>query len=203
MKQIPATELDNFKRLYFADFFCFFSNIDLKNYFYPFWKDEYCIQPEYKIGHWLWRQYKEISYSIDVDKTEGFTNLLFDRFSGDEKFINFLYEYKRYYERWRGLKGDALYEFYDGYQEKSVAIYTASAFRLNQEEVFRHFCFWLKKEGVLAQVDISGETEKQKEICKIYVNHYFNRLPISSLPKSKFMAWNEWFTSIGNFFKGG
>ena len=149
----------------------------------------------------MWQQYKEISYSIDVDKTEEFTNLLYDRFSWDEKFINFLYAYKKYYDGWRGLKGEALYDFYDGYQEKSIAIYTASAFRFNQEEVLRHFCFWLKKEGAMNRITICGETEKQKEICKNYVDHYFNRLPISSLPKSKFMAWNQWLTSIGDFFK--
>lgn len=202
MKQIPESELDDFKKNYFADFFCMFSYIDLKKYFYPFYNDEYCIQPKNKIGYWLWNQYKEILNRTDMDKTEDFTNLLFDRFSGNEEFIEFLYDYKKYFKGWEGLKGDDSMNFYKDYEHKSMAIYTSSTFRFNQEEVLQHFCFWLKKEGVLNRITIYGETEKQRKICKSYVDHYFNRQLISSLPRSKLMLLNEWFTSVDTFFRG-
>ena len=203
MKQIPASELDKFKRNYFGDFFCHFQNLDLKKFFSPYCSDDYCLKPKNNIGYWLWQQYMSIIHITD-DKIVGkFTNKLFERFLVDEKFISFLYSYQTFYNGDTDLKGEAMLDFYDGYTEKSIAIYTASTFRLNQEGILKEFCEWFKKEGLLDQITICGETEKQKEICKIYVNHYFNRLPISSLPKTKFMAWNDWLTSVGNFFKGG
>ncbi|MDP1765119.1 MAG: hypothetical protein Q8L07_14660 [Sediminibacterium sp.] len=203
MKQIPASELDRFKKIYFRDLVNRMLNQSLKKYLNPYWKDENFHEPKNKINYWLWEQYMSIIHITDMDIAEVFTNKLFDTFSGDEKFISFLFSYKTFYNGVTGLKGVAMLDFYEDYNEKSIAIYTASTFRFNQEEVLKSFCLWFKKEGLLDQVIISGETEKQKEICKIYTDHFFNRLPISSLPKPKLMAWNEWLTSVGNFFKGG
>ena len=202
MKQIPASELDDFKKIYFADFFCFFCSTDLKKYFHPYSKEDYTIPSENKIGFYLWQQYYILSRCIDVGNTQEFTNLLFDRFSGNDKFIDFLYNYKKFFKGWEGLKGMDMMNFYEDYWGKSMAIYTASAFRFNHEEVLHHFCFWLKKEGVMNRITICGETEKQKEICRSYVNHYFNRLPINTLPKPMALNIGDWVASIGNFFKG-
>ena len=93
MKQISATELDNFKRLYFRDFFNNLLLQDLKKYFHPYWNMDYCIEPKNKIGYWLWEQYTAIIHIADGDIVYVFTNKLFDKFLDDEKFISFLYSY--------------------------------------------------------------------------------------------------------------
>lgn len=85
------------------------------------------------------------------------------------------------------------YDFADALElhgEKTMAIYQKSNFRFNTEEKIKEFCEWLKNEKIWHQLYLSGETDKQKEICRLFSDHYINRLPLSSLPKTN--SWNSW-----------
>jgi len=200
MKPLSSNELEKYKKTYFPDFFCSLKVLDLQKYFEPFHDDEYYLQPTYKNGYWLLHQYKEILSKLDGDESNEFTVLLFDRYSEDFNFISFMHAYKKFFDGCNGLKGDDLLNFYDGYHQKGVLVYQLSSFRFNEEQILKHFCFWLKKCGVFNKILVCGETEKQKNVCREYVNAYFNRHSPFDLKKNQVLTKNSNFISALFFY---
>jgi hypothetical protein len=196
MKNIPASEIDKFKNIYFRDFFSYLTAFNLQIYFQPFWKEDYCLKSKSDIGYWLWDQYKAIFYKLDTDVTMGYLNLLFERYCDDEDFIRFLFDYKKYYEKLQKTKWENLTDNYEGFHYRGLAVYYSSSFRLNEEETLKHFCFWLKKNGIYSQIEICGNTNWQKKICKQYLDAYFNRTPI--VQKKSFIS--DLTSIVRNFF---
>jgi hypothetical protein len=196
MRKIPLSEIEELKKTYFADFFCSIKALDLQKYFEPYWKDDTCLKPKYKNDYWLWEQYKSIVRKFDGPESDEFTNLLFDRYIHDNDFINFMILYKKFFDGHIGLQGDDMFDFYDNYHYKGVNIYLTSSFRLKEGEVLKHFCFWLKKNGIYNQIEVCGNTNWQKKICKQYLDAYFNRTPI--VQKKNFIS--NLTSIVRNFF---
>ena len=195
MKQIPSTELHHFKK-YFADLFHEFLREDLNKYFAPYYDDKYCIDSG-KISFHLWGQYKSFIHLIE-DPIEIFTDSIFNQYTDDDRFIDFLYAYKIYSTAMWKLNTMDFAGAMEFHHEKTMAIYHQSNFRFNTEERIKEFCKLLQKEKKWDQLYRDGKTDKQKEICRLFADHFINRLPISGLPKTN--SWNSWQQSIMGWF---
>ena len=201
MQALTTEELKKLRTVYFADFVENAMFMDVNKYFKPYNEDSYLLLPENHVGHALWLQRFKITKFTGRNLHHNFFSQLFDTLLQDPSFEGFVVNYRDYLIYAENLQGKAWYEYLEHFEKNKMNQYIKSDFRFDIDVMIKNFWQCIIAENRLEELYPNDLNEQQLKVCKYFVHHYINRLPVSQLPHfsntlSNFQKLKNWFKSL-------
>jgi hypothetical protein len=201
MQPQSAEQLKTIRLPFLVNFIDVAMYVDTEKYFAPYTNDSYLLLPDTHIGRALWSQQNCISMFIEKQRNHAFFSELYDKLIQYSGFESFIVKYQNFIEYTYKLEGKAWKGYIEHFETNKMNVYYKSDFRFDIDGMIKDFWQRIKVEGHLEDIYPKQISEAQLKVCKLFVHHYINRLPMSELPHfsdklSLLEKLQNWFNSL-------